>query len=152
MKWLFLVVGLCLLTSAEPEKTLTDQDKLQGEWEMVGLEIREAQVPAEKLKGTTLTIKDDLYITHVKKTDHEIRYKLDPKQDPKQIDMIFPDGTNAPKVAKGIYKIDGDKLIICRAQQPDQDRPTNFVSSSVNDTFVVTWQKLPPKDAKTPPK
>lgn len=96
----------------------TDQERLQGEWRMIALDVRESLVPAEKLKGTTLTIKDDKYIVKAKKTNREVTFKLDSKQNPKHIDMFFPDGPGEQKLAKGIYKIDGDKLIICRGQAP----------------------------------
>lgn len=128
---------------AEPPKEPTDQDKLQGEWVLVGLEVREEFVPAEKLSGTTLVIKKDRYTTIVKKKEFPVAFTLDPKQDPKHIDMLIPNDSGTPQLSKGIYKIDGDKFIVCRGQAPGGDRPRNFVSSAANDHFVVTWEKKP---------
>ena len=143
MRWLFCIclLGLVHPLLAEPPKELTDLEKLQGEWVMVGLEVREEAVPAEKLTGTTLVIKKDKYTTVVKKKEYPVTFTLDPKQDPKHIDMMIPNDSGAPQLSKGIYKIEGDKLIICRGQAPGGERPRNFVSSAKDDVFVVTWER-----------
>ena len=138
---LLALLGLALPLGAEPPKEMTDQERLQGEWVMVGLDVREESVPAEKLAGTTLIIKKDKYTTVVKKKEYPVTFTLDPKQDPKHIDMLIPNDSGTPQLSKGIYKIEGDKLIICRGQAPGGDRPRNFVSSATNDDFVVTWER-----------
>ena len=140
---LIALLGLVLPLAADPKKELADQEKFQGEWVMVGLEVREESVPAQKLAGTTLVIKKDKYTTVVKKKEHPVTFTLDPKQDPKHIDMMIPDDSGTPQLSKGIYKIEGDKLIICRGQAPGGDRPRNYVSSAKDDVFVVTWERKP---------
>lgn len=140
---LIWLLGFGCQLLAEPPKESSDLDKLQGEWVLVGLEVREEFVPAEKLAGTTLIIKKDKYTTIVKKKEYTVTFTLDPKQDPKQIDMLIPNDSGTPQLSKGIYKIDGDKLIICRGQAPGGERPRNFVSSAANDVFVMTWEKKP---------
>jgi uncharacterized protein (TIGR03067 family) len=135
------LLGLVLPLVAEDPKKPADLELLQGEWVLVGLEVREQTVPAEKLAGTTLVIKKDKYTTIVKKKEYVATFTVDQKQDPKHIDMLIPDDSGTPKLSKGIYKIDGDKLIICRGQVPGGERPRNFVSSATNDVFVVTWER-----------
>jgi uncharacterized protein (TIGR03067 family) len=142
MRCFLLVSCFCFLSADRepPAKEKSDQEKMQGEWTMSALDIREKYVPTKQLEGTVLTIKDDKYTVKTKTVETTVTFKLDPKQDPKHIDMFFPDGKNEPKCGKGIYKFEGEKLIICRSQSLDGDRPRNFASSLKNDDFVVTWE------------
>ncbi|HYH64413.1 MAG TPA: TIGR03067 domain-containing protein [Urbifossiella sp.] len=135
------LLGLAPLLAAQAPKEKTDQERLQGEWVLVGLDVREELVPAAKLAGTTLVVRGDTYATVVKKKEYPTTFKLDPKQDPKHIDMLVPDESGTPRLAKGIYKIDGDKFVVCRGQAPGGERPRDFVSSATNDVFVVTWER-----------
>src|SRR5256885_15921122 len=81
---LLLVLPAAFLLAAEPaDEAKKDLEKLQGEWVMATLEVDGKPVPEEKLRGTTLTIKGDKYITHVKDTKHEVTIKLDPSKKPK---------------------------------------------------------------------
>jgi uncharacterized protein (TIGR03067 family) len=143
MRIAFALLLTLAFASAEEPKPATDLDKLQGEWTLVGLEVREEAVPAAKLAGTTLIVKKDVYTTVVKKKEHPVKFKLDPKPDPKHIDMFIPADSGEPQLSKGIYKIEGDKLIIARGQAAGGDQPRDFVSSAANDVFVVTWERKP---------
>jgi uncharacterized protein (TIGR03067 family) len=58
--------------------------------------------------------------------------------------MSFPDGPNAPKVGKGIYRLDGDTFKLCRAQAPGEDRPRDFVTTADSGLFVVVWKRQKP--------
>lgn len=138
-----LLVAIAPLSGGDTPKVPADLEKLQGEWTMIGLEVREEAVPAEKLAGTTLVIKKDKYTTVVKKKEYPVTFTLDPKPDPKHIDMLIPGDSGEPRLSKGIYKIEKDKLIIARGQAPGGDRPRNFVSSAADDVFVVTWERKP---------
>jgi uncharacterized protein (TIGR03067 family) len=142
---LLLVLPAALLLAAEAaDDAKKDLEKLQGEWVMAALEVDGKLVPEEKLQGTILTIKGDKYIVAVKDSKHEVTIKLDPSQKPKAIDMSFPDGTNLPKIGKGIYKIDGDTFVLCRAQATDNPRPTEFGTWPNTGYFLVTWKRKAP--------
>src|SRR5262245_48112092 len=132
-----LLIPLFLLAAGDK----SDQKALQGTWVMESLEVEGKQVPAEKLQGTKLTIKGDKYIVRTKEATHEVTFKLDPSQKPKAIDMFFPDGPELPKLAKGIYELDGDTFRLCRAQAPGQDRPKEFVTEVNTGRFIVTWKR-----------
>ncbi|HEV3142561.1 MAG TPA: TIGR03067 domain-containing protein [Gemmataceae bacterium] len=142
---LCFALPLVLLVAAKPaDDAKKDLEKLQGEWIMAELEIDGKPVPDDKIQGTTLTIDGDKYIVTVKDKKHEVTITLDPSKDPKTIDMAFSDGTDAPKIGKGIYKLEGDKFIVVRAQATDNERPTSFGTWPNSGCFMVTWKRKTP--------
>ena len=138
---LILSVSLCI--AAAPPRI--DEAKRAvahaGHLDDGGLEVNGEEVPAKKLAGTTLTIKGDKYVVKVKDNSYETTIKLDPSKDPKHIDTYFPNGTELPKLSKGLYELDGDTLKICRHQTPGEDRPTQIGSWANTNLFVVTWKR-----------
>ena len=116
-------------------------EKLQGTWYMAALEVEGQQVAEEKLQSATLTIKGDKYTVTVKDTSYETVIALDPSKKPKAIDMVFTDGPNKDKIHRGIYELDGDTFKLCRAREPDDERPTEFASQPKSGVFVVVWKR-----------
>ena len=141
---LVLLVVLPIAADKPKDAAKKDLERLQGTWVMAELEVEGKVVPEEKLKGTTLTIKGDKYIVTVKGRVHETTFKLDAGQKPKAIDTYFPAGTDAPKLSKGIYEVDGATFKLCRHQAPGKDRPVQFGSWPNTGLFVVTWKRHTP--------
>jgi uncharacterized protein (TIGR03067 family) len=140
-----LVAVLCAAAAPPPvDEAKKELSRLQGTWEMAALEVNGVEVPAKKLKGTTLTIRGNKYIVKVKTTTHETTFQLDPRKDPKAIDMYFPDGPNLPKLSKGVYDLDGDTFRLCRHQMPGENRPRQIGSWADSGLFVVTWKRKAP--------
>jgi uncharacterized protein (TIGR03067 family) len=138
-----LLLASVVLAEPTPEAK-KELDRLQGTWVMVGLEVNGETVPEARIQGTTLVIKGDNYVTHVKDTKRETTIEVDPGKKPKAIDMYFPDGTNAPKLSKGVYELEGDTLKVCRHQMPGEDRPSQIGSWPNTNLFVVTWKRQKP--------
>jgi hypothetical protein len=62
-----LVFGLmAVIVKGQDDAAKKDLKLLQGTWIIAGLEVNGALVPANKLEGTVLTIKNDRYIVKVK--------------------------------------------------------------------------------------
>ena len=57
------------------------------------------------------------------------RQKLNPDKSPKEVDKAYTEGPNAGKTFVGIYKIDGDTITACFADN-DKDRPKEFESKA----------------------
>jgi len=138
IRYAWLIVAFFALGADAPKK---DQEALQGEWVMQSLEVEGEAVPEEKLKGTTLLIQGDKYIVVTEKNKREASFKLDPTQKVKTIDMV-PEGKDRSKIAKGIYKLEGDLFTMCRALGADTDRPKDFSTMADSGTFKVTWKRV----------
>lgn len=138
-----LAVVVCCGGAAPPRMSEGKWElfRLQGTWEMAALEVNGEEVPQKKLKGTTLTIRGDKYVVKVKDVEHEVKIELDPKKDPRAIDMHLPDGNEAPKLAKGVYDLDGDTFRICRHQMAGEERPAQIGTWPDTNLFVVTWKR-----------
>ena len=91
----------------------TDQEAIQGTWEIVSSE--ENGVPVAGAKGGRRTF-DAEEITFVEQGP-KATYKLDPAKNPKEILMCIKvkvtDFGTVDTFAKGIYQLDGDALKIC---------------------------------------
>jgi uncharacterized protein (TIGR03067 family) len=129
------------LLLAPDDAAKKDREQLQGTWTMEALEVEGQVVPADKLLGTTLLIKGDKYIIQVKDQRYETSFTLDATRKPKTIDMIFLDGPNKDKLARGIYSVEGDVFKMCRTREPDRDRPTEFGTWPNTGVFLVTWKR-----------
>src|SRR5438132_14272512 len=136
------MVALVATMSAQDDAAKNDLKLLQGTWVMAGLEVNGMDVPATKLEGTVLTIKDDRYIVKIKdKVINEAIIEIDPGKNPKELNMTPQEGSNKDKLHKAIYKIEGDTFKMARGLNPDQDRPNQFATWPGTNYFVVTWKR-----------
>ena len=136
-----VLLGLPLAADAPPDAAKKELDKLQGAWAMAELEVNGEKVPPEKFQATRLEIKADRYIVNTGRSTHETTIKIDATKTPKTIDMTFQDGDNKGDTAEGIYKLEDDKLTICRPRLPPRERPTEFVTKPGTDRFIVVWKR-----------
>ena len=131
---LALAVGL-LLAADEPKKDKTDRDKLQGTWQPVSVEqggkAKEDKEHRLLFDGDTFTIKkgDQVFAKGT--------FKVDPDKKPKAIDFMITEGDEKGKTARGIYKLEGDKLTWCSAQPGQNDRPKEFATKDTQNLLVV---------------
>jgi uncharacterized protein (TIGR03067 family) len=140
----FILLFLSPMAAAAQEDkdpVAKDLKQMQGAWTMVRLEVNGTDVPLAKLDGTELTIKDDKYIVAVKDKKIVCTIVLDPKHDPKHLNMVFAEGEKKDKTHKAIYRFDGDKLQIARGLNAEQDRPNQFATWPDTNYFVVTWRR-----------
>ena len=81
---LLLAGGLC----AKDDKS-KDEDKLQGEWTVISMDMHGKSIPADKIqKLTTLLVKGNLWLKPVDdKKRVQFRFKLHADKNPKQIDI-----------------------------------------------------------------
>ena len=140
---LAFIATLLLLGAGQPKKAeLKDPGvALQGGWSMVLLFNNGEETPAEEAKGGELFVEDDVYRSKLGATVESSRIKLDPTKSPKAIDFTYMTGFSKGKTFKGIYKIEGDDLTICRGASPDTERPDEFAAPVDSGLVLVVWKR-----------
>lgn len=140
--WLGIVLISALAQSGNDAKSKADLAAMQGTWVMHALEINGKAVSEKNFQNTLLIVKGTEYRTKVKeKLLPGFRLQLDARKNPRHMDMIQAMPGEAEKTIKGIYKLEGDTLTICRGLTSDQDRPNQFATWPDTNVFVVTWKK-----------
>ena len=137
-----LALLLTVLTSgylAADEKTDADNKAIAGTWTPVSLEMAGEKRDASSEPGALpATFKEGKVLLN----DKEIfSYKLDASTDPKIIDLTKLEDPDKDQVLEGIYKFDGEMLIICLwTGQGTKARPSEF-STKAGDNFVLVTLK-----------
>jgi uncharacterized protein (TIGR03067 family) len=137
---------LLLLAADDKKDAKKDQEKLQGTWDVVSLEVAGNTVPKDKLENFRSTIKDDV-MSHKGAEEgktEEVTFVLDPSQKPKAIDMTLKKGGQAGQVILGIYSLDGDNLKLCM-NQPGLERPKEFVSKAESRVVLIMLKRAKAK-------
>ena len=91
-----------------------DLEPLQGGWTMVLVFRNGEEVPADQAKSGELVIEDQDYRAKLGGKRASATIKVDSSKSPKEIDFTYTDGPRTGKTVKGIFKIFGDDLTICR--------------------------------------
>jgi uncharacterized protein (TIGR03067 family) len=107
---------------------------LQGKWKAVAAEQKGFAFNVADFDLQTINVNGTLLALSVDLNKETIRYeiKLDLSKEPAHINLIWLDEKGKPtnRVAHGIYKLDGGRLMICFGQNitPDEpeDRPSEF--------------------------
>ncbi len=108
---------------------------LEGEWKVTKIVSAGEEVPADKLKGMTFTIKGDQLIPSDNPKD-SATLKIDPSTKPASIE--FKDTHN--EVSLGIYKLEGDTAIFCFTEGKGA-RPKEFKSAKGTQTVLLELKK-----------
>jgi uncharacterized protein (TIGR03067 family) len=105
---------------------------MQGKWQMVSMERNGKKLPDPLVKTYQRFVKENEYrVTWVEDGQAEVLNTvmvLDPRQNPKVVDILLGNGPFKGKKRLGIYRIQGDTETVCLAL-PGKARPTCFDSS-----------------------
>jgi uncharacterized protein (TIGR03067 family) len=139
----FLIVSGAL--GAEDSKK-NDADKVQGEWTVASMELRGKVIEEEQRKDWQLIVKDDEWLQRSKKdnnTNLKMTFKVDPAKNPKEIDFRFTNPEGKEETLKGIYKLDGNTLTVCKRTVDNEDRPKEFKAG--NSTLLAVYKRAAKK-------
>ena len=135
----FVTAWLLPVAMAQEKKEKKDQEAIQGSWKVVKLE-RHGKVNTGAFREDTWIFKDDeLSMVGKDKTFAKAAFKLDPSKKPKSIEMPITDGASKGKTRLGIYRIDGDKLMICHGEE----RPKEF--SGEGKAILLEFERVKEK-------
>jgi uncharacterized protein (TIGR03067 family) len=138
---LVLVLSFALVGADPlPEVDREELKLLQGEW--LARQVERDGKKAEFKEGDTplvLEIRDTKWIFTGKEKGRIIA--LDPKADPKRLDLESVEEGRVGKIEEAVYKLEGDSLTICLYQGSGRRRPTQFKSEDA-DTILVVFQRV----------
>ena len=135
--------GIGLLSTVAGQKEGADKkalEKLQGKWETVSVTEEGKDLKEDEIKVRSLEIKGEKITFPREGKPGTISIKIDPSQSPAHFDGTYDDGPLKGVTGKGIYKLDGDKLIIC-SSGPGKDRPTEFASKPGSGTILRVYKR-----------
>lgn len=116
----------------------SDQEKMQGTWNVEKIEVGGMKMPADQLKMKLAVRGDVMTATHDNRQhEEEMKFKLTPDADPPQIDMKSSRMNN--KLTKGIYRLDGDTLTLCI--NDGGERPKKFASNQAGNTVLIVLKR-----------
>jgi uncharacterized protein (TIGR03067 family) len=120
----------------EPKKS--DLDRLQGTWTTIAVEFDGNKVPSDQIGMVKTRFKDKTYSQSLAGKEVETGgFAIDPSKDPKTIDMKILTGADAGKDQPGIYKFDGEQLVLCVAQPGAPKRPASFDSKGSGSAIIT---------------
>jgi uncharacterized protein (TIGR03067 family) len=140
----FLAIAVILLGGADEAQqgdAKNDSKLLQGNWTMSSLAINGEELPGDQISSGKLVVEDNRYKVSFGDMMISSTFTLDPGKTPKQIDFTYADGPQKGQTLKGIYEITEDTFRMCRALEPEGERPTKFDSPADSGRVLVLWKK-----------
>jgi uncharacterized protein (TIGR03067 family) len=114
-----------------------DLDLLKGTWRAIRIETGGGLVPAE-ISATVPYLFDDDRV-RLREGDQragEGIIHLDPEADPKAFDFTATSGPQAGTTAQGIYRPEGDRLVMCLGSQ------RAAASRAAGDAAPIEWERV----------
>lgn len=138
MTFRVLVSITCVLLAAD-DAVREDLKTFQGEWVLVSFQKEGEDLPATTIKAR-LTVKGERWLYESDVGEWSATFKIDSSRSPKTIDMTIGTGDTA-RLQRGIYKIEGDTLTICRAVgRGGEERPKEFPGDHKGRVLIV-WKR-----------
>jgi uncharacterized protein (TIGR03067 family) len=134
---LFFVTGL-LLAAAPADN---ERDKLQGTWQVAGMEQGGKKVPAGELAQMKVVIRgNELTGLEGGQVRERFTFTLDATKTPKTIDTTAVEGPAKGETARGIYELTGDTLRICVSEK-GKERPSEFATRAGKDFVLLVLKR-----------
>jgi uncharacterized protein (TIGR03067 family) len=131
-----LLAGLVPAGQDKPDDAKKELEKLQGTWTITKVQ-RDGEDLSDQIGGAEMEIKGEEYTA----PNIAASFKLDPSKKPKAMDISYTEGPAAGQKIKGIYKVEGDRLTICRAMAEADARPTEFTAPAGSSKMLFEFER-----------
>jgi uncharacterized protein (TIGR03067 family) len=130
--------------SADKDRAIADEyERFVGVWVFDAIQMGGEDLPKSLLEGSLLAIEPAGRFTM---TDPQATYKgvylVDPTAAPKTVDVIFTEGPEAGKVARGIYTLQGDTYTVSM-DVTGSKRPTELASPAGSKHIFEVLKRKP---------
>jgi uncharacterized protein (TIGR03067 family) len=135
---------LFVLSLAPADDQKVEVARHQGTWNVVSF-VRDGKPSSKELTDSIVRVVEGDHVVWRRegKSFAGTTFELDLSKDPKTIDLI-PDGGKARgEHVLGVYKWDGDTLVICTADA-GKPRPTAFEASAGSGQTLMTFRRQTP--------
>jgi uncharacterized protein (TIGR03067 family) len=135
-------------TSLAQDAAKKDLAALKGSWEIIGKEYMGKKATREevaKLKGD-MVVKDNTVTQWADDAGKTMvvsvaTWKLDPKANPKALDLTYTEGELKGETVLAIYEVKGDTLRVCYAMM-NEKRPTEFAGNADGKAFLLIYKRV----------
>ena len=144
----FLLLSGVVAVAGEPQAGAKEKEALQGLWQAVDLEANGQKAPAEAAKVFQIQFKGDQIVFNPAAENRRHTFAINPAAKPKAMDLTTGDGPKKGRTLPcAIYKLDGDKLVICIDKEGTHGkRPTEFKTKAGDGLALITLERV--KQAK----
>jgi uncharacterized protein (TIGR03067 family) len=142
---LLVVLTTPLLLTAGPEDVRRELAALQGKWKTVAVEALGKPFPSDAIPAFTFIVgADGKSIGQMPKGEFRFTMTVDPRRFPKTIENLHETGEEKGKRQYGIYKLEGDRFIVCmtRAGAAEADRPKDFITTKDTSNVVFVFERV----------
>jgi len=99
----------------------------EGEWTFLSLEVDGTAMPVAMMSASRLLLDGDVFRMESPEATYEGIFTIDVEAEPARIDIEFIEGPEAGHWSYGIYRLDGDDLVLCLGLT-GAPRPTAFAT------------------------
>jgi uncharacterized protein (TIGR03067 family) len=114
---------------------------LEGEWRFTSLEIDGTPMPSTMLGSSRLLIDGDRFRTELPEGVYDGEFTIDVEADPPHIDIEFVEGPETGSWSYGIYRLDGDDLVLCLGLA-GASRPARFATAEGSGHALERLQRM----------
>ncbi len=136
--YLSLLSAAILGTSANATQTATELSDLNGRWVPKSAILGGQPMPEPVLAGMSLQINDGSYLVNVAGQLDRGELSVQADANPPRMEIISRAGPTAGSRFRAIYRIDGDRLLICY-DLSGQDYPKEFSSTAGTQEYLVDY-------------